>query len=148
MLLNPKTDKYVRDFVERKLIVRLRIFFFVIFILLDIIIYEMSIGYISAVETLGALLLGFCSGYIFVRRKRIYWEEETSRVIARMDKIGIALLVIYIAFFLGRHWLLRQWLHGHELTAFAFSFAAGAMIGRVFNMRLQIRKVLKHKKII
>lgn len=148
MLLNPKTNIHVKDFVERKLIIRLRIFFFVFFILLDIIVLEISLNYISVPLTLGALFIGMLSGLLFVRRKKIYWEEETSRVIARMDGLGIALLIIYILFAISRHLLLHRWLHGNAVTTCSLSFAAGGMASRVWSIRRQIRKVLKNKNII
>lgn len=147
-MLNPKTGKEIRVHVEKKLIIRLRIFFFLIFILFDIIIYEISMGYISPVLSLFGAVCGFGSALVFVRRKRIYWEEETSKVIAKMDQIGILILVIYIAFIITRHWLLHQWLHGNQVTAFTLSFAAGGMAGRVWSIRRQIRKVLKSRQII
>jgi len=80
--------------------------------------------------------------------ERIYWEEETSRVIARMDQLGIALLILYILFVITRHWLLQHWLHDVQLTAFSLSFSLGAMMSRVWSMRRGIRKVLKEQKII
>jgi hypothetical protein len=148
MLLNPRTGKEVRQFVQRKLIIRLRIFFFLFFILIDIIFYEISLYYISPLMAIGSLIFGFFSGLLFVRRKKIYWEEDTARVISKMDQVGIVLLVIYILFSATRHWLLHQWLQGNQLTAFSFSFAAGAMGGRLISMRRQIVRVLREQKII
>jgi uncharacterized membrane protein len=148
MLLNPHRDKHVKDFVEKKLIVRLRIFFFLIFILIDIIVLEISLGYINAWLAVGCLIVGILSGLIFVRRKRIHWDEETSRVIARMDKVGVLLLIIYIAFAITRYWFLHRMLSGNELTAVSVAFGTGAMISRVWSMRMGIRRILKQQKII
>ncbi|MBD0331710.1 MAG: hypothetical protein ICV66_03565 [Chitinophagaceae bacterium] len=148
MLLNPHKDKYVQDFVERKLVIRLRIFFFIIFILFDILVLEMSLGYVSVFIPFVALLLGLVSGLLFVRRKKIYWDEETSRVIARMDTLGIILLIVYVLFVITRHLLLHHLLQGNQLTAFAVSFATGGMITRVWSMRRSIRRVLRDQKII
>ena len=148
MLLNPRTGKEVRQFVQRKLIIRLRIFFFLFFILVDIIFYEMSLHYISPLMAICALIFGFFSGLLFVRRKKIYWEEDTARVIGKMDQVGVVLLIIYILFSVTRHWLLHKWMQGNQLTAFSFSFAAGAMGGRLISIRQQIVRVLKERKII
>ena len=108
----------------------------------------MSLHYISPLMAMGALISGFFCGLLFVRRKKIYWEEDTARVIGKMDQAGTVLLVIYIFFTATRHWFLHQWLQGNQLTAFSFSFAAGAMGGRLFSMRRQIVRVLKEQKII
>jgi hypothetical protein len=148
MLLNVHKDKHVRVFVEKKLLVRLRIFFFIIFVLIDAIILEISLGNIQPLICIGAVLAGMLSGVIFVRRKKIYWEEETNRVIARMDRLGIILLALYIIFAIFRHWLLSHWFHGIQLTAFGLSFATGGMISRVWIIRRQIRRQLKKQNII
>lgn len=148
MLLNPRTGKEIRQFVQKKLIIRLRIFFILFFILVDIVFYEISLYYISPLMALGALLFGFFTQLLFVRRKKIYWEEDTARVIGKMDQIGVILLIIYILFSATRHWLLHQWLQGNQLAAFSFAFAAGAMGGRLLSMRRQIKKVLREQKII
>jgi hypothetical protein len=148
MLLNPHKDTHIKEFVEKKLLMRLRIFFFIIFILFDCIILEISLNNINPLLSLAAVCGGMICGLFFVRRKRIFWHEETNSVIARMDKIGIIILIVYIVFVVVRHWLLEHWLHGHQLTAFSLSFATGSMIGRVWSIRRLIRRHLKQQKII
>ena len=148
MFMNSRTSKGAKQYVERKLILRLRIFFIVFGLLLAVIAYEVSRNYLEVSAVIGAMMLGVLLGSLFIRRKKIYWEEETAKVIARMDRAGVILLVIYIAFALTRHWLLHHWLHGNELTAFSLSLAAGAMAGRILGMRAQIRQILKEKGII
>lgn len=148
MLLNSRRGKNAKQYVERKLRRRLWIFFVVFVLLVGVIIYEINEGYLEASACVGAMMLGVLTGAIFVRRKRIYWEEETSQVIARMDRIGIALLVLYILFWISRHLFLHNWLHGHQLTAFSFSLAAGAMLGRFLSIRSQVRQILKERDII
>ena len=93
-------------------------------------------------------MLGMMIGAIICRRKRIYWEEDTSRVIARMDRIGSILLVLYILVAIIRHFVLDHWIHGNQLIGFSFSLAAGTMLGRLLTMRSQIRQILKEKNII
>jgi hypothetical protein len=148
MLLNSRSGKNAKKHVERKLVRRLWIFFVVFIALSAVIVYEVSHDYLEGAACVGAIMMGMLIGGIFVRRKRIYWEEETSTVIARMDRIGIALLVIYILFIVSRHILLHNWLHGRQLTAFSISLTAGAMLGRFLSIRSQIRQILKQKKII
>ncbi len=148
MLLNSRTGKNAKQFVERKLIRRLWRFFVIFIILAGVIIYEVSQDYIEGSACVGAMMLGMLIGAVFVRRRRIYWEEETSTIIARMDRIGIAMLVIYVLFAVSRHVFLHNWLHGRQLTAFSLSLTAGAMLGRLLSMRSQIRQILKERKII
>jgi hypothetical protein len=117
-------------------------------LLYGVIVYEISSSYISFAKAIAAFFTGVLIGVIFARRKKIFWEEETSLVIARMDRIGIVLLVVYIAYVVFRHLWLPRWFTGHELSALSFSLTAGTMTGRVLTMRTQIRQVLKHKKIL
>lgn len=148
MLLNSRTGKNAKKYVERKLIRRLWIFFVVFTVLVGVIAYEVSQDYLEGAACVGAIMLGMLMGAVFVRRKRIYWEEETSTIIARMDRIGIGILVVYILFIVSRHILLHNWLHGRQLTAFSLSLTAGAMLGRLLSIRSQIRQILKDRKII
>lgn len=148
MLLNSRTGKNAKQYVERKLLRRLWIFCAVFIVLSSVIIYEVSQDYLEGSACVGAIMLGMLMGAVFVRRKRIYWEEETSTIIARMDRIGIAMLAVYILFAVSRHIFLHNWLHGRQLTAFSLSLTAGAMLGRLLSIRSQIRQILKERKII
>jgi len=148
MLLNSRSGKNAKDFVERKLLLRLKLFFTLFALLIVVIVYEVMRQHLNGATAIGAIMLGMMAGAIFVRRKRIYWEEETSRVIARMDRIGIVLLVLYIVVAIIRHLFLDYWIHGNQLIGFSFSLAAGTMLGRLLTMRSQIRQILKEKNII
>ena len=148
MLLNSRTGKNARDFVERKLILRLKLFFGVFALLQAIIFYEIARRHLAGPTAIGAMMLGMMIGAVFVRRKRIYWEEETSKVIARMDRIGVVLLICYVVMAIIRHFFLDHWVHGSQLIGFSFSLAAGTMLGRLLSMRSQIRQILKEKNII
>lgn len=148
MILTSQKNKHARQFVERKLKIRLTIFFIVMLLLWIVITFEIASDYIPALKAMGSYCGGFVIGAVFARRKKIFWQEETSLVIARMDRVGIFLLVIYITYIVLRHLWLPRWFYGHELTAFSLCLAAGTMTGRVLSMRTQIRRVLKKKNIL
>lgn len=123
--------------------------FFVVFALLaGVIFYEVINHHITGSTSVGCMMLGMLLGAMFVRRKRIYWEEETSRVIARMDRAGLILLVLYLVLGIIRHFLLDHLFHGRQLIGISLSIAAGTMLGRLLSMRSQIRQILKGKNII
>src|SRR5690349_3828846 len=103
MILTSPKNKHARKFVERKLVIRLYIFFIVMILLLGIIAYEISNQYIPFYKAASAFSIGILTGVVFSRRKKIFWEEETSMVIARMDRIGIILLVVYLPYVIFRH---------------------------------------------
>ena len=148
MLLDSRKGKGAKKYVERKLLRRLRLFFLIFFLLGIAIVYEINWKNIPWSICVGAMLIGLMIGAAFVRRKKIFWEEETSTVIAKMDKVGIYVLVIYILFIVVRHYFLHQWFKGNELTAFSLSLTTGAMAGRLLSIRSEIRQILKERNLI
>jgi hypothetical protein len=78
----------------------------------------------------------------------VHWHSESEKVIAKLDRIGIVVLVLYLVFSLSRRWILGHWVHGIQLSVVSFSMAAGAMIGRILTIRKQIRDILRDKGIL
>jgi NhaP-type Na+/H+ and K+/H+ antiporter len=150
MLLNTgkRKDVKAKGFVEHKLLMRLKIFVVLVFIFICLVAGYITIGYIDLPSAIGAAMLGMMIGAVAVRRKKIMWHEETSTVIARMDRIGIIVLIAYILLSVLRHWLFAHWLHGHILGAFSLAFTTGAMFGRLLLLRTEIREILREKEII
>lgn len=148
MLLDSRKGRGAKKYVERKLLRRLRLFFLIFFLLGVAIVYEINWRHIHWSICVGAMMIGLMIGAAFVRRKKIFWHEETSTVIAKMDRVGIYVLVIYVIFIVVRHYFLHQWFKGNELTAFSLSLTAGAMAGRLLSIRSEIRQILKERNLI
>ena len=74
---------------------------------------------------------------------KISWDEEASKVIGKMDRVGIIILIIYILFAITRRWIFSHWLEGHALSAFVLSISCGAIISRLWFVRRKIREELK-----
>ena len=87
--------KEVAPYVHKKLLFRLRrlaVFFLVV---TGILIYEISKNYIAAYLALGGFIIGFTVGYFAGNRiHKISWDEEASKVVGKMDRIGILILMI------------------------------------------------------
>ena len=136
--------KEVALYVHKKLLFRLRrlaIFFLVV---TGILIYEISNNFIAGYLALGGFIIGFLIGYIVGKRMhRISWDEEASKVVGKMDRIGIIILVIYILFAITRRWIFSHWLEGHALSAFVLSISCGAIVSRLWFIRRKIRETLK-----
>ncbi len=134
----------VAAFVHRKLLFRLRrlaIFFIVV---TGILVYEVSQNYIAAYLALTGFVIGFTMGYIVGSRMHIIsWNEEAEKVVGKMDRIGIAILILYILFAISRRWIFSHWLQGHVLSAFVLSISCGAIISRLWFIRRKIRETLK-----
>jgi len=101
---------------------------------------------LTAIVALGAS--GFGGNLLGLHHPAEDFIEDGGYENARMDKLGIFILIFYILFVLVRHWFLEHWLRGSEITAFSLSFATGSMIGRVWTIRRNIRRRLKEQNII
>jgi hypothetical protein len=140
--------RIAKEHVHRKLIFRLRKFLIIFVVMISVIIYDIishTIGYTLAFS---GIVLGFAIGYLAGHISDIVWHEETSKVVARMDRMGFIFLALYVTFSLSRRWIFGHWIHGAALTAFSFSMAAGIMAGRLFSTRSQIRNILKDQGVI
>ena len=69
MLLNSRTGKNARDFVERKLLLRLKLFFGVFALLVIVIFYEVARDHIRTSTAIGAIMVGMMVGAILFRRQ-------------------------------------------------------------------------------
>jgi hypothetical protein len=132
----------VKKHIDRKLIFRIRIFYVIGILLTGLMLYEVLEGIIGIELSLGGFLLGLFLGFIATRMFIIHWHEERAKVVSRFDKIGIIILLLYVAFSASRTWLFGHWIHGSVLTAFTYSILAGIMIGRIVGMRLKIKNIL------
>lgn len=74
---------------------------------------------------------------------KISWDKEASKVVGKMDTIGIVILVVYLLFAITRRWIFSHWLEGHALGAFVLSISCGAIISRLWFIREKNRDVLK-----
>ncbi len=136
--------KEVAAFVHRKLLFRLRRLALFFVIVTAILIHEISKNYIAGFLALAGFLIGFIIGFIVAKRMhKITWDEEASKVVGKMDTVGIVILVIYLSFAITRRWIFSHWLEGHALGAFVLSISCGAIISRLWFVRKKIREVLK-----
>lgn len=141
--------KEVSKFVHKKLIFRLRRLAIIFIIIFSIVIVEISMNYISLFLAFAGFVLGIVIGLLISKRMHnISWDAETNMAITKMDRIGIALLVIYILFAISRHWIFAHWVHGYALSPFCMSVGAGGMLGRLYNTRQRIRKILKQEGVL
>lgn len=139
-----KTRHYLHNKLKRKLYIYLGIFF----VMLILCIYDILAGYINALEATLGWCIGIIIGYASARAAKLIWHEETESVITHRDTIGIIVLVLYLALSFSRKWILHHWIHGNELTAFAFCLVAGGRFGRIWSIRRKVKKVLREQGIL
>ncbi|OUJ73808.1 hypothetical protein [Hymenobacter crusticola] len=146
-MLSPSgTRKARRQFVHRRLQMRLRMFALVFLVMLSIVTYDLVKFDTQVPPAIGAGLGGLVVGMLLARIANIKWHEEASQVVAKMDKLGILVLVCYLAFAFSRRWILGHWFAGTELSVVAMSFTAGVMLGRLVFMRREIIRILKSQQ--
>jgi hypothetical protein len=134
-----------RDFVKKKMIYKLRVFYLVSVSMFSFIVYEIATGAVDIVTATTAMILGIFTGWLVAQRYRLAWNDEAAQVVTKMDRLGIFLLVIYLAFTLSRKWIFSHWLTGEALTLFTLTFGNGAMMARVVCLRKKIRKIIRRE---
>jgi hypothetical protein len=134
-----------KDYVKKKMIYRLRIFYIVSISMFCFIIYEIAIQTLDIVLATTAMTLGIFTGWLVAQRYKLVWDEEASQVVTKMDRMGIVLLVIYLVFTFSRKWIFSHWLTGEALTLFTLTFGNGAMMARVVCLRKKIRRIIRRE---
>jgi hypothetical protein len=148
MIIRKKTREVSKQYVQRKLLFRLRRMAIFMLVMFGIIVYHISTGHIQFLLSVAAAFAGYLVGILFSRYANIHWHVETGMVVSKMDKLGIVVLIVYLAFSISRRWLLGHWIHGPALGAASLSMAFGAIAGRILSQRKQIRVILRDKGLI
>lgn len=117
-------------------------FSLIILTMIVIVSYKIYMGQIGLLLSFCGFLAGISIGYVAGRMFKIFWHEETQKVVSRIDRIGAVFLTLYICVEIGRKWLFGYWLHGAKLNAFGLIFLAGLLLGRLLVMAHKIKKIL------
>jgi hypothetical protein len=134
-----------KEFVDKKLIFRMRMFVVIFTIMIGIILYDIISDIISVPMAISGVSVGLIVGFIVGNLSNITWHPEREKVITRIDRAGVVVLIIYLSFSFSKKWIFGHWIHGPELTAFCFSTVSGIMAGRFFSIRFQIKDILKER---
>ena len=131
------------QYVEDRLIRRLRIYLVEMLAVFVAIGIEAAAGRFGLAFALLGVAIGFAVGVIVSRRFHLSWDEETNSVIARVDWIGVILLVGYLIFVFTKSYFLGAYVQGAALFALLLGITAGSMLGRILATRHGISKILK-----
>lgn len=148
MIIRKKTKEISNKFVQRKLVFRLRRLAIVLIILLGIICYDIFLKHANALFALSGIVGGYLLGTFLGSYANIHWHEESEKVIAKLDRVGIIVLILSICFSLSRRWILGHWVNGIQLSVISLGIAAGTMSGRIITIRKQIREILRGKGLL
>ena len=132
-----------RQYVEDRLIRKLRIYLIVTLVLFAAIVIEVLEGRFGIASVLIGVLIGLVIGIIISREYHLSWDEETNSVIGHIDWIGAVLLVCYLIFALTKSYFLGFYVQGASLFAIVLGITAATMLGRIVGTRRGINKLLK-----
>ena len=132
-----------RQYVHRKLLMRLRMFALVFTGMCAAVAYQLLAYGGQPWPAVAAGGAGLAVGLLVGRLSKVLWHEEAAQVVAKMDKLGGVVLAGYLVVALSRRWVLGHWFVGHELTAVTLAFTAGVMLGRLLATRREVKRVLK-----
>lgn len=142
--MNKNQNSIASMFMDKKLIRSLRILLLTILIMLILAIVNIIEN--PALWWYG--MLGIFAGYIigrmfFYRQKAIEFDEESLRVVSKMDWIGIMWLILSLSLDIGKKWVLSFWFPDYLVSVLGSSLIAGIMVGRLAKNIKQIKKLIK-----
>jgi hypothetical protein len=145
--MSQKKRKHIRHYIDKKLLFRLRMFIVIFVALLGFVIYELISSAVNPVFALLGIVLGIGLGTVLARMYKLSWNKDETKVVGRLDMIGIIILIVYIGFALSRNFLFGHIIQGPSLGVFTLSITAGSMLGRVLATHQGIRDLLKASNI-
>lgn len=138
---------FANKHINIKLIRRLKIFALMFVTMLGFLVYDIVQHGMNPMFITGGFILGIIVGALAGRIFNIHWNKESEKVVATLDTEGIVILVLYITFSIFRQNIFGTFVRRPVLAAFTFSFAAGAILGRLITMNAKIRNVLNNQGI-
>jgi hypothetical protein len=138
-----KKRSEVTQSIDRRLIVRLRIYIIVMLFMFAVIVYEVLQGRFSIQFAISGIIFGLVVGIIVSRMYNLSWDEEANNVIGSIDTIGAVILVSYLIFIFTKSYFLGYVVQGASLFAIIIGITAGTMLGRVLATRHGINEILK-----
>lgn len=128
--------------MQTRLWTRLRMYFVIFLVMLGGVVVDTLVTNTGPILVGVGLLGGVVVGVVVSRMYRLDWDHSAAEVVSRIDKIGLAVLVLYLLFALSRSWLIGHWVQGTALGPVGLSVVCGVMLGRVVGMSHGIRSVL------
>jgi hypothetical protein len=134
--------------LHSKLLTRIRILFFISFLLLCVVIFNLLTKHVNILLA-GALgIVGFVLGFfVFSKMNVVNWnEEEEVLKSGKMDILGFASLLLYILFEVGFRTFLKDYFP-ESAVPLLLAGICGTILGRAIGTLFEMHKVyrLHHK---
>lgn len=131
------------QYIDKRIINRLRIYLAVLLFLVVLIIFEVLKGTFSIQLVMVGIIIGLVVGTVVSRTYNLSWDEETSNVIGQIDWIGAVILVCYLIFIFTKTHFLGYLVQGTNLFGIIIGITAGTMLGRVMGTKRSIDAILQ-----
>ncbi len=141
--MKKREEQPKRQYIEDRLIRRLRLYFIVTLVIFFAIVIEVFEGRFGLTLALIGVCIGLVVGIIVSRSRHLSWDEETNTVVGRIDWIGAIILVCYLVFVFTKSYFAGFYVQGAALFAVVLGITAGTMLGRIVATRRGINKLLK-----
>lgn len=141
--MKKRKERPKRQYIEDRLIRRLRIYLIILLIIFAAIVVEVLEGRFGIAFVLIGVLIGLVIGIIVSREYHLSWDVETNSVIGHIDWLGAVLLACYLAFVITKSYFLGFYVQGAALFAIVLGITAGSMLGRILGTRHGINKLLE-----
>jgi hypothetical protein len=130
-----------REHLNRRLLLRLRFYFFLMLIEFVVIVVEVVNGSFALTSALFFGAVGLVIGIILTRRFRLSWDEKTNTVAGSTDVIGAIILACYVIFVLAKPDVLGLYEQGRQLLVALVALSAGTQLGRIIGTRRGILRL-------
>jgi hypothetical protein len=136
-------DRDLKAILDRKVRLKLRIFFLIAVVMLVVLVIRAVQGHVGFEWVALSLAIGAVIGIVVARSGTLSWDADGGRVVSEMDLIGGIVLVAYLVFVFTKDRIVGHWLHNQQVAAaFGVGLTAGAMIARVVVTLRGIKNVL------
>lgn len=140
--------KRISQHVDKKIVMRFRIFALLTLIFAGILLWDLFIGTISLPFLLGGVVVGVGIGIIVSRMYHLSWDRDGKKVIGRLDGIGIVVLGLYMLFGFFRTKIIGYFVHGPMLGTVTVAVLGGLFIGQIIGARNGVLGILRDEGII
>ena len=137
-----KRSRYVeREYVDRRLLLHLGLYFIVMLVTLAVVLVEVLNGSFAPVTALVCVAVGLVIGVVLTRRFHLSLDERTDTVVGTTDVIGAIILACYVVFVLTKPDIFGSYEQGLRLLVALVAISAGTQLGRIIGMGLGIRRL-------
>lgn len=133
-----------RHNVNRKIKIKLWIYFLVFIISLMMSMFHFVKGNISFYFPLGGFISGFLIGHVVSRMNKVMWDEDSEMIDLKLDKLGIVILLVYLTFVIFKNTLIEDIVHLHHISSISLAVLSGTMLGHAVALRKMVLKITEN----